>query len=137
MPISETYRTLRAIALSEFADIVVNAQIMTLPTGDPVKLRLEIVEGSFLDIFISVTGRYSYHWERRLTPANDCYRHDNAPHHRWRHIATFPKHFHDGREDNVVESHISDNAEEAIREFLTFIRHKLWSKLPDQERGKA
>ena len=47
---------------------------------------------------------------------------------RWRYVATFPKHFHDGSESNVVESHISDDPKEAIREFLTFVRHKLLSK---------
>ncbi len=125
MPISTIYRALRAIALNEFADIVVTAQIVSLPTGDPLKLRLDIVDGSLLDVFISVSGRYSYHWERRLTSMGDLYRHDNAPHDRWRHVATFPKHFHNGSESNVVESHINDDPEDAMREFLTFVRHKL------------
>ena len=66
MRILQTYRALKRIALREFGGIVVSAEIMVLPTGDPLKLRLEIVDGSFLDVFISSTGRYSYHWERRL-----------------------------------------------------------------------
>lgn len=119
------YNTLKAIAQDEFADVVVHAQVMTLPTGDPLKLRLDMADESLLDIFISVTGRYSYHWERRITPKNDLFRHDNAPHQRWRGIATFPKHFHNGSEDNVVESHLSDDPEQAIRQFLAFVRHKL------------
>lgn len=127
MPILTTYRTLRKIALSEFADVVVDARVLFLPTGDPHKLRLDITDGSLLDVFISASGRYSYHWERRLIAAGDLYRHDNAPHNRWRHVATFPKHFHDGSESNVVDSHISNNPEDAIREFLTFVRHKLLS----------
>ncbi|MBU0510437.1 MAG: hypothetical protein KKD28_13945 [Chloroflexi bacterium] len=80
-----------------------------------------------LDIFVSVSGRYSYHWERRLIPANDLYRHDNAPHKKWRSVATFPKHFHNGSESNVVESHISNTPEDAMREFLMFVRRKLLS----------
>jgi hypothetical protein len=127
MPILTTYRALRTIALNEFADVVVNARIVSLPTGDPLKLRLDIVDDSLLDVFISISGRYSYHWERRLTSRGDLYRHDNAPHGRWRHVATFPKHFHDGSDSNVVESHISDDPENAMREFLTFVRHKLLS----------
>ncbi len=125
MPILRTYKVLRTIALTEFSDIVLDAQIITLPTGDPLKLRLDIVDGSLLDVFISVSGRYAYHWERRMTSAGDLYRHDNAPHDRWRYVATFPKHFHDGSEDNVVESYISDDPDQAIREFLTFVRQKL------------
>lgn len=90
MSILTIYRALRTIALSEFADVVVHARIISLPTGDPLKLRL-----------------------------------DNAPHKRWRHVATFPSHFHDGSEDNVVESHISNAPEGAVREVLTFVRNKL------------
>ena len=126
MPILTTYRALRAIALNEFADVVVNARIVvSLPTGDPLKLRLNIVDNSLLDLFISVSGRYSYHWERRLTSKGDLYRHDNAPHDRRRHVATFPRHFHDGSEDKVVESHLSDDPEYVMREFLKFVRRKL------------
>lgn len=125
MPILAIYGALRTIALNEFADVVVSAQIVSLPTGDPLKLRLDIVDGSLLDVFISISGRYSYHWERRLTSKGDLYRHNNAPHDKWRYVATFPKHFHDGSGSNVVESHISDDPEDAMREFLTFVRHKL------------
>jgi hypothetical protein len=127
MPILAIYRALRTISLNEFADVVVSAQIVSLPAGDPLKLRLDIVDDSLLDVFISVSGRYSYHWERRLISKGDLYRHDNAPHDKWRYVATFPKHFHDGSEGNVVESHISDAPEDAMREFLTFVRHKLLS----------
>jgi hypothetical protein len=129
MPILTTYRALRTIALNEFADVVVNARIVSLPMGDPLKLRLDIVDDSLLDVFISISGRYSYHWERRLTPRGDLYRHDNAPHSKWRRIATFPKHLHNGSESKVVESYISDDPEDAMREFLTFVRHKLLSTL--------
>ncbi len=127
MSISTIYETLETISQREFGDIVVSAQIVSLPTGMPLKLRFDIVDGSLLDVFISVSGRYSYHWERRLISANDLYRHDNAPHKKWQYVATFPKHFHDGSEDNVVASHISDVPEDAIRDFLTFVRDKLLS----------
>jgi hypothetical protein len=127
MAISLTYEALKTIALDEFADVVVSAQIVSLPTGDPLKLRLDIVDGSLLDVFISASGRYSYHWERRLISKGDLYRHDNAPHGKWHPIPTFPKHFHDGSESNVVESLISDNPANAVREFLTFVRRKLLS----------
>lgn len=60
-----------------------------------------------------------------MTAAGDLYRHDNAPHGKWRAVSTFPKHFHDGSEDRVEESQISDNPEQALREFLSFVRSKL------------
>jgi len=59
MPTSEIYNALATIALDEFADVVVGTQIISLPTDDPLKLRLDIVDGSLLDVFISTSGRYS------------------------------------------------------------------------------
>ncbi len=35
---------------------------------------------------------------------------------------TFPKHFHDGSEDNVVSSYISNEPQQAVRQFCLFIR---------------
>ncbi len=128
MPTITTYNELRTIALREFTDVVVDAQVLFTPTGDPLKLRIDIVDGSLLDIFLSTSGRYSYHWERRLSPAGDLYRHDNAPHEKWRYVKTFPKHFHAGSESNVQDSHISDIPERALREFLAFIRRKLTNR---------
>ncbi len=125
MAILETYKKLEKIALGEFTDIVVNAEILLLSTGDPHKLRLDITDGSLIDVFFSRTGRYSYHWERRLIDAGDLYRHDDAPHNRWRDVLTFPKHFHNGSEDIVTDSYISNDPEQAIREFLVFVRRKL------------
>ena len=49
----------------------------------------------------------------------------DTPHEKWKFVKTFPKHFHNGSEENVVESYISDNPEVAIREFLNFVRNKL------------
>jgi len=77
---------------------------------------------------LSVSGRYSYHWDRRLTSDGDLYRHDNAPPQRWCGVATYPKHFHQGSEGNVMDSHISDDPEVAIREFLAFVRYTLLSR---------
>ena len=39
-----------------------------------------------------------------------------------------PKHFHNGSEDNAAESHISDTPQDAMREFLAFVRQKLLSR---------
>jgi hypothetical protein len=101
MPIFATYDRLRKLVLVEFADIVLSASVVLQATGDPLKLRLDLIDNSFIDVYISVSGRYSYHWERRLI-GKGVYRHDNAPHKAWKHLRSFPRHFHDGSEDNVV-----------------------------------
>lgn len=125
MPISAIYEELAHIARTEFGDIVIEAKIMRLSTGDPLKLRLNLIDESLIDVHISSSGRYSYHWERRLIGREEIYRHDNAPHRAWDHVSTFPRHFHDGHEKNITESHISQKPNEALREFCTFVRRKL------------
>ncbi len=109
------------VAELEFADIVVEAFI-----PDINELRIILTDGSFIDVWFSLKlpGRYSYHWERRAIDGR-IYRHDNAPHKRWQSVATFPRHFHDGSEDYVVESRLSEEPEQALREFLNFARERL------------
>ena len=129
MDISKIYEKQRARAMATFADIISDARVLRLDSGEPLKLRLEIIEGSILDIFYSVTGKYSYHWERTLIDGS-IYRHDNAPHRRWQGIKTFPKHFHHGSEDTGEESYLSDDPCAALEEFLAFVRGKLAESPP-------
>jgi len=112
---------LREIAELEFSTIVVEVFV-----PDVNELRIILTDGSFVDIWFSLklADRYSYHWERRAIDGA-IYRHDNAPHKRWRSVATFPRHFHDGSETNVVESHLSQVPQEALREFLAFVRDRI------------
>ena len=109
------------IAESEFSDIVVDAI-----SSDLNETRIIFSDNSFLDIWFSLKleGRYSFHWERRAIDGK-IFRHDNAPHQRWLNTSTFPKHYHDGSEEKVVASIISDDPEQALREFLSFVRQYL------------
>ena len=118
------WAALDEIALSEYRDVVERAEFILSPTGRMRKLRIYLLDDSFVDVWYSSKGDYSFHWERRFVNGS-LYRHDNAPHARWRHVPTFPKHFHNGREDNVESSFISDSPEEALRDFLDFVRERL------------
>jgi len=82
-----------------------------------VKIRVIMVDGSFLDIYRSPSGRYSLHYERRHIDGR-VYRHDNAPHPKHRHVKTFPKHYHNGSEEHVVESQLPNEPLRAVEEFL-------------------
>lgn len=124
MDIWTVYEAQARLARERFADIVAETEVLFLASGVPLKLRLEIVDGSIVDVYLSVTGRYSYHWERRLLDGS-VYRHDNAPHKNWQHVQTFPKHFHNGAEETVGESHIGDDPLLALEQVLTFVRAKL------------
>jgi hypothetical protein len=57
---------LRDLSITEFADIVAYTSIRHAN-----ELRIVLTDGSFLDIWFSLTiaDRYSYHWARRLIDA--------------------------------------------------------------------
>jgi hypothetical protein len=115
------YQRLSDIALHEFPRLVTSTRI-----GEG-KLRIFIVDKSYIDVWFSERrkGSYSYHWERR-TIDGTIYRHDNKPDKAARSVRTFPKHFHNGSEHVAPkESHISDDPEEALREFLSFCQNYL------------
>ncbi len=86
------------------------------------ELRVYLIDGSFIKFWFSLKfiKRYSYHWERRKV-SGKIYRHDNSPHLRWKNIKTYPKHFHNEKDDKVEESYISNIPETAIREMLKFV----------------
>jgi len=117
---------LKDIIEIEFGEIVEDV-VLT----DINELRIALTDGSFIDVWSSLKleGRYSYHWERKFIDGT-IYRHDNAPHQRWRGVSTFPKHFQDGSEDIVVSSHISDNPEAALKEFLSFASERIKKEDP-------
>ena len=112
---------LRDIAEVEFSDIVVEAFV----TGVN-EVRIILVDGSFVDAWFSLKlhDRYSLHWERRALDGA-IYRYDNAPHKRWETVPTFPHHFHNGTEYNVVASDLNPAPEQALRQFLKFVPGKL------------
>jgi hypothetical protein len=66
------------IARDEFSDIVVDAELYA------DRVRLILIEGSWIDIRYPVEGKFSFHWQRDDT----IYRIDTAPHHKG--IKTFP-----------------------------------------------
>ncbi len=120
MKILKLYRDLLDVATTHFKTIVESGEIFYSQSKEPWKLRLYLCDSSFIDIYYSAKGKYSYHWDRRLA-INKIYRHDNAPHRKWKDISTFPKHFHNGSENVVVPSHIANKPELALREFLNFV----------------
>ncbi|MEW6326935.1 MAG: DUF6516 family protein [Thermodesulfobacteriota bacterium] len=122
--ILECYRRFKEIAERDFGEIVVESEIISSYTGRARKLRIRLIDHTFIDIWYSLEGDYSFHWEQSGV-RSAIYRHDNAPHLKWAHVKTFPKHCHDGTQGHVVESNLSDKPEEAIREFLSIIRNKM------------
>ena len=124
MAILQVYQRQLEVAMQKFGDIVSEGEIIYTESKEPLKLRLNIVDGSIVDVFYSSGGKYSYHWDRRIINGT-IYRHDNAPHKHWREIKTFPKHFHEETEYVAKESYISADPLLAIEEFLEFVKSML------------
>ena len=124
------YDGLALIAQVEFADIIVGHTIVGRRSAAALKLRLFVLDGSYVDIWLSLDHRrFSYHWEQRSVRGL-LHRHDNAPDHP--EIPTFPKHFHDGSEETIKSSLISSEPGSALREFLTFVRVRLTQHSPSE-----
>jgi len=118
--VDEAYLKIRVVIQREFPDITLLVEEVY------GKVRVHLIDGSYLDVWLSrrIPGRFAYHWEHRQVDGG-LHRHDNRPHEHLRCMRTFPKHLHDGSEENVKESAISDNPEKAVKEFLSFIKSKL------------
>lgn len=114
------YTELTRIAREEFADIVIDVYRID------AKLRVLLYDESYLDFWWSEVqeGRFAHHWNRQNVDGT-IYRHDNSPHKRWAHIATFPQHYHQGQEKTVIESFLPQEPQEALRAFLEFCREMI------------
>ena len=122
--ISALYRKLELVANNEFSDIINESIIIYCYSGRARKLRLKIIDKTFIDVWYSLYGEYSFHWEQGEV-RNTIYRHDNAPHKKWKSIKTYPKHCHNGSQENVIESYISEIPERALKDFLDIVRNRL------------
>lgn len=119
----ETYLIFESIA-REFKEVVLETKIITLSSGEPAKLRIELIDGSFADIWISKSGKYSFHWDR-LEIDGTIYRYDNAPHKSWNYTSTFPHHFHNKDEKSVIDSDMPSNLRMQMKHFMEFVRNRI------------
>jgi hypothetical protein len=108
---------LESIAREEFADLVVDVYRID------AKLRMLLTDESYIDFWWSEVqeSRFAHHWNRQNVDGT-IHRHDNSPHRKWAHITTFPRHYHQGREESVTESFLPEKPQEAVRAFLAFCR---------------
>ena len=113
---------LERIAREEYVDIVMDVYRID------AKLRMLLTDGSYVDFWWSEVqeGRFAHHWNRQHVDGT-IHRHDNSPHRKWRHIETFPQHYHREREDSVTASFLPVEPREAVRAFLTFCQEVMQS----------
>ncbi len=65
------------LIFAEFSDIVIDVYLRFSISGSIERLRVFLIDGTFIDVWLSASGKYSYHWEQRHV-RGIIYRHDNA-----------------------------------------------------------
>jgi predicted dehydrogenase len=120
---------LARIAEIEFSDIVDSTEMME------TKLRIMLTDGGFVDVWLSrkLAGRFGFHWEHKATGRS--YRYDNFPNAKWKHVSTYPYHFHYGSQDSVIDSsRFERDITEGFRDFMKWVRSKLSGEEGDDPR---
>ena len=108
---------LRRIAEVEFSAIVTQTDLLG------AKARILLADGSYVDVWASrkLPGRFGMHWERKHL--DGCiYRYDNFPDTDWAAVSTYPFHFHDGAQHNVIAAPFTLTLEQGFRDFMTFVQ---------------
>jgi hypothetical protein len=111
---------LARISEIEFSDIVDNTERVG------TKLRIMLIQEGFIDVWLSrkLKDRFGFHWEQKDTGL--FYRYDNFPNTKWKHVSTYPYHFHEGSQDSVVESSQFEKIiTEGFRGFMIWVRSKV------------
>ena len=112
--------TLQIIAEVEFGEILKSLFFVDY------KMRLVLIDDSFIDVIISqkLHDKFSFHWETKDT-AGTIYRYDNFPDINWKNVSTFPYHFHNGRQNNVVASPFPTDIIDGFRSFMNFVKERI------------
>lgn len=63
--ISSVHSSLLELVDIEFKDICADADIFLSPTGRAQKIRIYLIDETIVDVWLSLTGRYSYHWNNK------------------------------------------------------------------------
>lgn len=111
---------LKRVAEVEFADIVRTSIRIDY------KMRIILINGSFIDVFISekLPNKFGFHWECMDEPGT-IYRYDNVPDKRWKNLETYPFHFHKCSQDAVENSSFPQTPIEGFKAFMEFVKEKL------------
>ncbi len=111
---------LRRIAEVEFASIVIQTDLIG------AKLRVLLSDTSYIDVWAShkLPDRFGFHWERQHIDGR-IYRYDNFPDTDWSRVTTFPFHFHNGDQSQVIAAPFAADLEQGFREFMQFVQRTL------------
>jgi len=63
--LDDIFQQILDIVTTEFSDIAVDAQLRYTPSGATERLRIFLIDETYLDIWLSPSGKHSYLWEQR------------------------------------------------------------------------
>jgi hypothetical protein len=111
---------LKRIAQVEFGDIVKSIHHLDY------KIRILLIDNSFIDAHLSesLLGKFGYHWEC-MGADGTFYRYDNFPDQKFRSIVTYPYHFHNGAQQDVVVPPFPPDIIDGFRGFMAFVKEKI------------
>ena len=75
--LEELFNRLIDLVLSQFSDIVVGFNFALVLRAQVERLRIFQIDETFIDVWLSSSGKYSYHWEQRHVRGL-IHRHDTA-----------------------------------------------------------
>lgn len=70
------YKRLKEVGQTEYGDIVLGSEVIKSSTGRARKLRLALIDDTYVDVWYSEDRHYSFHWEQ-AGRRDFVYRHDN------------------------------------------------------------
>ena len=109
-------RSLAELARSEFPSLLKEGPVLL-----PDRLRLLLVDGSFLDVRYPALNKYSFQWQakNRFVRINTAEHHPNLP--------TFPRHIHLDERTVAADTltKLENSPEENLRSVLSWVRSEL------------
>ncbi len=79
------------------------------------RMRLQVKDGSIIEIRFPVLDKFSFHWMRGAK----LYRVDTAPHHP--DLKTAPRHAHYEKEEDVRVDFITGKVDDPVERFTSFL----------------
>lgn len=113
---SQKYHEIEKLINDEYSRFIIHSYFIKDDYGRIKKMRFELINYAIVDVYISVKGKYSFHYNSE----KNSYRHDNSPHHS--EISTFPKHAH--LNDEITESNLPDDNLLAAKKFFEIVVEK-------------
>ena len=112
------------LEIEEFAKKIFGNTPFSVRQINSTTIRISLGTDTFIDIFQSVRDPKKFAFHAKLFDGG-IYRLDCRPEKKYKKFLTFPWHFHDGSEEHVVVSPFATTAQNALQQFLRYIKKRI------------